>query len=344
MHNFKKALLATLGFLICLIGAATVIVWPYYNGQYFYYEDAQVREDLAGSIDTILSGASHGYCAFDPNVMDEALGTSSYNLAGPMMTLQARETLLRKELDRNPVKTVFIELSCNTLTRNRNTEGPEGDIYTLPRMGSLWESIRYFFDAIRPGEYLSVCADTLDRGIEAWKSRYWGKDPEVDPANRGQLRRSAQDLSMTTQEYNEIFDTIGLPEETRWDNKEYLWRTVELCQERGIEVVFITTPLSDRLLAESKNLEEFRQHYLYYAELYGCTFLDFNLYRQRDELLPDDSAFYDKYHLSESGAEAFTRELADVYARLQNGEDIRPLFYENYDAMKQDLHAAYNTP
>lgn len=344
MHNFKKALLATLGFLICLIGAAMVIVWPYYNGQYFYYEDAQVREDLAGSIDTILSGASHGYCAFDPNVMDEALGTSSYNLAGPMMTLQARDALLRKELDRNPVKTVFIELSCNTLTRNRETEGPEGDIYNLPRMASLAESIRYFFDAIRPGEYLSVCADTLDRGIEAWKSRYWGKAPEVNPADRGFLRRAAQDLSMTTEEFNDIFDTIALPTEGSWDNKAYLWGMVELCQERGIEVVFVTTPVSDRLLAECNNLELLYQYYMYYADHYNCTFLDFNLYRQRDVLFPDDATFYDKYHLSEEGAQVFSRELADVYARLQNGEDISALFYENYAEMKQDLYAAYNTP
>lgn len=344
MHNFKKAILAALGFLICVIGAATVIVWPYYNGQYFYYEDAQVREELAGHIDTILSGASHGYCAFDPNVMDEALGTSSYNLAGPMMTMQARDALLRKELDRNPIKTVFIELSCNTLTRNRQAEGPEGDIYTLPRMGNLSESIRYFFDAIRPGEYLSVCADTLDRGVQAWKARYWGKSPEVNPADRGFLPRTAQDMFMTTQEFNEIFDSITFSEDATWDNKGYLWDMVDLCLERDIEVIFITTPLSDRLLSEGQNLESFRQYYLYYADHYGCTYLDFNLYRQRDALFPDESAFYDKYHLSEAGAETFTRELADLYVRLQNGEDLTPLFYGSYAEMKQDMYNSYNLP
>ena len=344
MHNFKKAMLATAGFLICVIGIAAVIVWPYFTGQFYYYEDAAVRDDLAGSVDTILSGASHGYCAFDPNVMDEVLGTSSYNLSGPMMTMQARSTLLRKELDRNPVDTVFIELSFNTLTRDRAEEGTEGDIYTLPRMGSLTEGIRYFFEAFAPEEYLSVCADTLDRGLQCWKDRYWGKGPQVDPSNRGFLRRDAQALSMGTEEFNQLFNTALINEDALWENKEYLWEMVELCQSRGIEVIFVTTPLSDKPLAEYTNLELPRQWYLYYAQQYGCQYLDFNLYRNRDTLFPDDTVFYDEFHLSKSGAEAFSRELADLYTRLKNGEDLTPLFYGNYEEMKQAMYASYNTP
>ena len=337
-------MLATVGFLVCVILISAGIVWPYFTGQFYYYEDAAVRDNLAGSVDTILSGSSHGYCAFNPNVLDEELGTSSYNLSGSLMTMQARAALLRRELDRNPVETVFIELSFNTLTRDRSLEGAEGDIYTLPRIGSLFGGIGYFFEAIRPGEYLNVCADTLDRGLQSWKDLLRGEDPKIEPADRGLLRRDSQDLSMTADEFNQLYNAVVIGEEAHPENKAYLCEMIELCQSRDIEVIFVTTPVSDWLLAEYSNLEPSHQWSLYYAQQYGCQYLDFNLYRQRDALFPDETAFYDKAHLSETGSETFSRELADLYVRLQNGEDITPLFYENYDEMKQALYASYNSP
>lgn len=330
MHNFKKAMLATLGFLACVLLAAVVIVWPYFTGTFYYYEDAQVREELAGSLNVLVSGASHGYCAFDTGVLDEELGANSYNLSGSLMTMYGRTVLLRKELARNPVDTVFIELSLNTLTRDRAAEGPEGDIYVLSRMGSLASGMDFFFEAFLPEEYLSVCADTLERGLSCWSDLLHNEPSEGKPADKGFLRRDSQDLSLTPEAFAQLHHSFVTNESALWENKEYLWEMVELCQSRGIDVVFVTTPLSDRLLAEYTNLDVPYQWHQYYAKQYGCHYLDFNLYRQRDALFPDDTAFYDKYHLSESGAEAFSRELADLYLRIRNGEDVSSLFFESY--------------
>lgn len=341
MHNFKKALLATLGFLACVLLAAAVIVWPYFTGEYYYYEDAQVREELAGSLNVIVSGASHGYCAFDPSVLDEELGVNSYNLSGSLMTMCSRAALLRKELARNPVDTVLIELSLNTLTRDRVDEGPEGDIYALPRMGSLANGIGFFFEAFAPEEYLSVCADTLDRGLDSWSDLLHNEPSKVPSEDKGFLRRDAQDLSMTPEEFDQFHHMYALPEDALWENKEYLLEMVELCQTQGVEVIFITTPISDQMLAQYSNLELPYQWYQFYAQQYGCQFLDFNLYRQRDALFPDETAFYDKAHLSASGAEIFSRELADLYLRIQNGEDISSLFYESYEEVDAALCEAY---
>ncbi len=341
MRNFKKAIFSAIGFLACVIVPVLVIVWPYFTGSLYYYEDAQVRDDLAGSIDFLISGASHGSCAFDPKALDEELGVQSYNLSGPLMGMQAREALLQKELARNPVDTVIVELSCNTLTRDRREEGIEGDLYALPRMGSFSEGAAYFQAAFAPEEYLSVLADTLQRGLQCWKDQLSGKASAVDPADKGFLERESVDLSMTGQEFAQLHNTVALDAEARWDNKEYLWSMVEQCQAQGIEVLFVTTPLSDRLLAQYSNLEESHQWSLYYAQQYGCAYLDFNLYRQRDALFPDDTAFYDLYHLSGSGAEIFSREVAELYQRMKAGEDVSALFYESYAEMDAAMAEAY---
>ena len=343
MRNFKKALAATLGFLACLILLLGGIIWPYIHGQSYYYEDAAIRDGLAGTIDTLVSGASHGACAFDTYTLDEA-GACSYNLSGPLMTMPARQALLYKELDRNPVKTVYIELSCNTLTRNRKLEGPEGDIYALPRMGNLVERVRFFFRYFREEEWLAVFADTMERGVEAWKALLHRTPPAIDPANKGFLPRDSQDLTLSQAEFAQIHGRTAVATEDLWDNKLPLYDMIRTCQSRGIEVVLVTTPVSDRMLAEYSNLEQTHQWYLFCANTHGCTYLDFNLYRQRDELFPDDTAFFDSYHLSTEGAQTFTRELTDLCARIRAGEDVSPLFYADYHEMDQAMSEQYGAP
>lgn len=344
MRNFKKAVIATLAFLLCLALMVEIVVWPYFNRPNYFYEDAQVRAGLAGSIDTLVSGSSQGACAFDTRVLDAALGMNSYNLAGPLMTMQARQVLLKKELERNPVKTVFVELSFNALTRNRRQEGPEGDLYALTRMGGVGDRVRYFFQAFKPEEYFEVGNYNLHRGFDAWSAMLRREPGEVDSDAKGFLARPSVDFSMDSAEFAELHHTYSFTDEDRWDNKLAFFDLVEACQARGIEVVFVTTPLADRLLALYDSFERAHQDYLYYADKYDCLYLDFNLYRDRDALFPDDTAFYDRYHLSESGAETFTRELAELYERVRAGEDVSGLFYEDYAAMDAAMCAAYGMP
>ena len=344
MRNFKRAVFATLAFLLCLALMVEVIVWPYFNRPNYFYEDARVRADLAGSIDTLVSGSSQGACAFNTRILDETLGANSYNLSGPLMTMEARRTLLKKEIARNPVKTVFIELSFNALTRNRRKEGPEGELYAMTRMDGIWERTAYFFKAVRPEEYFEVGNYNLHRGFDAWSAMLHHKPTELDPEVKGYLARPSVDFSMDSEEFASLHHTYSFKDEDRWDNKLAFFDLVESCQAKGIEVVFVTTPLADRLLALYDGFEHAHQDYLYYAEKYHCTYLDFNLYRDRDALFPDDTAFYDRYHLSESGAETFTRELVSLYERIRAGEDISGLFYEDYAALDAAMTEAYGTP
>ncbi len=343
MRSFKKALAATLGFLACVVLIAGGIVWPYIHGQSFYYEDAAIRDNLAGTVDTLVSGASHGACAFDTHVLDAA-GASSYNLSGPLMTMPARQTLLYKELDRNPVKTVFIELSCNSLTRDRETEGPEGDIYALPRMGNFIERMRFFFRSFRPEEMLGVCADTLERGRDAWKALLRGTPPAMDPADKGFLPRDSHDQSIRPQEFAQIHNRTAVSEQDLWDNKLPLYDMIDTCQSRGIEVILVTTPMPDRMLAEYSNLNRTYHWHLFCAQSHDCVFLDFNLYKRRDELFPDETAFFDSYHLSTEGASTFTRELTELCEKIRAGEDVSDLFYQNYDEMDQAMSEQYGAP
>ena len=108
MHNSKQIVISTLSFILLFAVISTLIIVPYWNSETDYFQDSQLREDLAGQIDCLVIGASHALTAFDTNVLDERLGCFSYNLSGSMMTLDSKYYFLKKELERNPVETVLV--------------------------------------------------------------------------------------------------------------------------------------------------------------------------------------------------------------------------------------------
>ena len=135
MNDIKKAVLGTLSFIICVCLMSFVIVEPYFTycllGNTVYYQDAPLRKKMAGSLDVLVVGASQAVRAFDPAVLDEELKVNSYNLAVPSMSMDSRYFILEKEIQRNDVSTVVIEIAYDTLKRDRKEEGPEGILRTL---------------------------------------------------------------------------------------------------------------------------------------------------------------------------------------------------------------------
>lgn len=332
MHNSKrKALLITVAMLLCVILLMTAFCEAYFRSSAYYYQDAGVRKGLSGTLDTLIIGSSHGFRAFVPQVLDAALGTSSYNLCCPMMTMRGRYDLLKKEIARNPIHTVIMELSYNALTRDRAVDGPEGEIYLLGRLDSITERISCFFRAIEPQEYTQVLHDTFLRSKTAWSKLLSGAKTEPQlKAGRGFLPEPSNDMTIPyAQAFTMWFDNT-VSERYRAENEEYLDKCIRLCQDNNIRVILVVTPLADQMLLGYSNLETIRQHELAIAEKHGIEFYDFNLIRSREDY-PAATAFFDELHLSESGAKTFTRSFAELLQKADAKENIDCLFYENYE-------------
>ncbi len=340
MHNFKRALGMTLAFLLCVVIATAVIVEPYFHSETYYYQDIKVRKQLSGQLDALICGSSHAFKAFVPQILDDELGWNSYNLAGSMMTMHGRYALLKKELERNPVSTVVIELSFNALTRNRDTEGPEGDLYLLGRLDTPLERAEFFFSAMRLNEYGRVYYDTLNRGITSWKK--WIRDeqePLIQYQTKGFIPVPANDFSLTQEDYNALHYTASFDTEIYEENMEYLEKIFDLCEKKNARVIMVTTPIAEINTCQYDNLDVFREWYVEIAQEHDCVFYDFNLLKEKDSLFPSDTAFYDPLHLSESGSQTFTTTFSDILKRADAGEDVSSLFYLSY--IEADAHCAF---
>ncbi len=335
MRSFKRILKSVISFFL-LVGLVSAMFSVFYlRTEYYYYQDAKERGDLSGSLDTFYCGASFALRAFRPDLIDPLLGTNGYNLSGSRLTMLGRKTLLRKEVWRNPVKTVVLEVSCDTLTRIRAQEGPEGELLTFARLTKK-ERPSYLFKAFRKSEWPLLYYDMVSKGIDDVCSLLSGR---LRMGNwfliRGYYPYHEPNVPFSMN-YKALTHSNTLPTQMRQDNINELNQITTLCQNSGIELILVNVPQSKAFNVTYDNLDYFHEWYADYAEKNGLKYYNFNLYKGIDTQLRDDNSFYDMHHLNNDGAIAFSELYAEVMRRAQAGEDLQNEFYSSYAEMLAD--------
>lgn len=334
MRSFRKILKTAGIFLLAVILLSALFAELYLHGENFNYQDAKEREQLAGSIKVLICGASYTMYGIQPEILRNRLGVDCYNVTGALMTMEGRYTLLKKELERNPVKTVVLEVSVDTLIRDRAEEGPEGDLPILGRLSGTGERLDYFRHAFSIKEYPMVYYDLVSKGIEsAWlglTGKYRKENPEM---NRGYLAVQKKSLELPT-DYRSIYGLRELTEQIVPENVQGLERLVSLSQEHGARVILVVTPKSKYYNCLYANLDFFEQWYRSFAEAHNVDYLNFNLEKDKTSRLPDKDCYYDETHLNDKGAEEFSRMLASGIKDIIYNRDTANKYYPSYDSLR----------
>ena len=337
MKERKKAIIYTLSYMLCIVALSYAIINPYYKHYMLgasYYQDAPIRQEMSGSIDFLVIGASQASRAFVPEVLDLELGVNSYNLAVPLMTMDSRSYMLEKELKRNPVSSTVIEISYNALIRKRSEEGPEGVLRTLGNLDSYGERIKYFFSYVLPKEYGQIFYQSLHYGFLSWENILNKKIPvyKVDGYSKGFRGLKNKDLTIDSEKFQQNFHRSAWDENYEKDNLEYLEKMISDCKEKGSRVIIVVTPISDKELSYRNNNSSFDEFMTLFANENQCEYYNFNLYKNKDILFPETTAFYDGDHLSDSGARTFSSEVCEVL--LANNPQER--FWESYEEAEEN--------
>lgn len=332
-HPAVKAVCVSLIFIlaVAVISAGLLFQWaPRYN-------DAPQRAEAAGTVDTVFSGVSSFLYGIVPSVIDEKLGTTSYNLSGLSMTFYGRRTLLEKELARNPVDTVYVEITAETFVANQDFEGVEGDVYLLPRLDNFKERWDYF--------RRHISADDLETAFSLnifLAGRYW-KDVLVDHqdinrvyADNGFVPFVHENIALSPSKAASAHDSQQLSLDFIPENMQALRENIEYCKSQGANVVLVYLPVSDGFIWKHSNWDELNEAFAAFAADAGCDFYNFNLLKDRFAVINDAESFYDEDHMCEAGARAFSAAFADVMAQVRGGEDVSDRFYSSYAEMKQD--------
>ena len=336
MHNFNKALIRIGILAVILLVISVLIMRPYFNQDIYYYQDRDLRESYAGQLDTLIVGSSEGLRGLEPTVLDRTIGTCSYNLSNVMMTMCGRYTLMKYEISRNPVDTVILELSYESMSRDRENEVPQGDVTLLGRLDTPWQRISFIAEAFPLDELPWLYYDTLTRGIECIE--ILANDVPHGPYEETILRKgfvtsASQDVSLTQEEYLRMYHTKSIDTDIELYNVQYLQRISDLCREEGIELIIVTLPQARTYTTEYADLQVVTDYYRDFAEANGWVYYDFNLLIERDTLLTETEAFNDMTHLSHPGAWDLTELLGQLMMMEDAGEDTSALFYETHAEM-----------
>lgn len=333
MHNFKKIILHT----VLLIFFVTIILicstLPYFWGESYYYQDYKVRTSLSGKLDTLVIGSSHALRSIKPTVLNEKLNTKAYNLSSPLMSMYGRYVMLEKEINRNPIKTVYLEISYNALTLDRKTLGLEGDLYVLGRFDNVFERINFFTNAFTPEEYRKVLSDIIVRS----KNSFSIHNTIEQYKTFGYLSMPSNNQLLSDEVKEKVKNTKVLDTKIKEESLNYFDKIIKLCKENDIRVILVVTPVTERMILEYSNLDDIFSQYIDLAKEYNCEYYDFNLDKNRMKLYSEESSFYDNTHMSDSGAEIFSNRLTEIIEDVDRGNNVSNYFLNSYTELKKIL-------
>lgn len=332
MRNFKWILRDTLAFLLCLTLLLGIITWPYFTRSVYYYQDAQVRREQAGEFDFLIIGASHGLRGIEPQVLDEALGCHAYNACIPLSTMESRYEILVQEAQRNPIRRVLLEISDDAMTVDPAQHPLEGHIYHLAHCDSVGQWLSYGLRCVNPGNYVTLLYDCVNRGVMGWRKLLTGQlSQPVQYETQGFVPYETYTPQIEGWMRPYQYHSRRLETELHPDNVAALHKIIQFCREQEIELVVVTAPICEGALWANEGYDSILEQYLAICGENGLEYYDFNLYRDKLSRYPEETAFYDEAHLSHSGADSFSADLAGVLRLGQEGLDVTHLFYSTYD-------------
>ncbi|MCQ2485164.1 MAG: hypothetical protein MJ168_07500 [Clostridia bacterium] len=342
MHSFKKVFISSITFLLIISVLTSLLIIPHACFETAPYSDRQFRKELAGSIDTIFLGASHGLKGFVVEEIDTILGTKSYNLSGDSITWHAREALIKEEIDRNPLKTVYIDIAFDTFKRDNRNE-TEGNSDIILRLNSFKKNLKYLFSEIDVEHMDDMYAMLMRKGFKFYIDWASGKNiHNFERKNMGYDPYNSLDISLNNASIIEGYKCAKINPTVNEENLQSLDRIVKMCQQRNIEVVFVAVPISECEIWCHSGWNVFENQLKNLGEKYNCKYYDFSLFKCRYDLLFDAESFHDNVHLCDSGAREFSKAFADCMLRVENGEDISNCFYSSYDeAIKDSQYMKY---
>ncbi len=337
MHSFRKAVLITVAFLISFVIICGIIVVPALLPS-SPYNDSDLRKSLSGEIDYLFNGASHSMAAFNTAVVDERLGVCSYNLSYSSAYFPGRYLLVEKEIKRNNIDTVIIEVSLDALSRTSEGENGTGEPLLICRLDTFGEQIKYMCSNIDffNNEYENVLSVFMRYGLKAWRSIIAGEKVGIAEKNKGYVPEKSKDVSLNDNAVIEQYRKEKHEYPFDENNVLILENMIKLCRDNNVQVYIAVIPISEARIWRDAGNEQFHTDLEKFCDVNECQLLDFNLIKNRFEIFNDKTSFTNETHMSSEGATAFSNVFSDVMLKIDNGEDVKKLFYENYDKMMED--------
>ena len=332
-------------------------------------------------IDNVFLGSSHVYCDVNPGMLDEINHSKNFNMSTGGQRWDDTYYLLREVIDDHDIKNVYLECYFWNMTEYEiwsesddkyivadYIEAPEN--YTRPWL------ITYEMKPSMNKIAMNLCSSDKEHMMETIFPfvRYRANTFNWDVAQKNIDDKSSEDfLNYRFHQdqkdvdgsdwYVEYWDkgfyysngTILEQEKIFAQNRDcskygigkvsenYLRKTIDLCQQKGINVKLFISPIYDIQLLSTENYDNFLDQLKKISNEYGIELYDFNLIKTEYLDIKDGKYFMDIGHLNGDGAELYTGVLWNVLSSTL--EENQELFWDSYQEKlsmsKPEIYGVY---
>lgn len=317
---------------------------PYGTASQIMWNDYHKEENL----NQIFVGSSICYVGINPYIVDDIMGTDSFNMGTSAQQLAQTKLAIKTAINDHEIKRVVMALGYFSLTGERSTKAEVAFLRAKVNSASFLTKfqtyIKYAFDDdvignpesinyLFPWVYNSVSLKKVPSNVTAKLEGKVATEQEmIDNVYRHYVGKGYGYLSgylnfddtgndTTYRYYSETFSEDSLQE---------LRDIACMCKDAGVELVVVATPRpAFDILSYGTNGDEYFEKMLLLQSLfseYGASYYDFSL--AKDELFTNsDKYYFDHEHMNKEGSEAFSTSMANFLLKKDAGTDVDSLFY-----------------
>lgn len=328
------AAVAAASFALCPYGSRSQVLWTEFRNQ--------------DKLDTVCLGSSLGAQSFDPSVVDNALGTSSYNMCSPVQEVAESYLGLNEALEHHDIERVFYVVDFATFWtaydmypgRVYLNEKWKGDgfferfadlAYALKDASWMFgeKSINWLFPWTEQRVGFSMVGDNIAMQmngtplIEAASVNATQGDYPWVYHGRGYGNYDGMcDFNADSQK---LYTQLGMNDLDE-ANLQCLADICDRCAAEGIGFVAFVPPKPDFGIIDMRDrYDEYTCQLKSLVEEHGGSYYDFNLARP-ELFVSQESYFWDWEHLNAAGATVFSEALAKLLAARDAGANVDGLF------------------
>lgn len=278
------------------------------------------------SVDVIFLGSSHSYCTFDPDIFDNALGTSSYQMGMPSQVMDSTYFTLLEVLNYQKPKVAVVEVYWDMIDDDfeikqagmlfQVLKNKELEQQYIKEVFPLSEKVKYNVKLFKyQQDYFAFKNKELKDKVKAKFDVY---DVVAQKQSGIQEYRSK---GYTYCNYNMLPDEFDKTNQFKnfdgknWsiskNQKKYLQNIVDKCRENNIELIFVTAPVANVSMDYIKNYNYVHNIVAEFADKNGIEYIDYNIINEEEKLLTNEN-FRDDAHLNHSGVEIVDKHFTAI--------------------------------
>lgn len=280
------------------------------------------------TLDVVFCGSSHAYSSFNPLVIGEETGLSSYTIATQKQPLWATYYYIKEAIERQKPSLIVMDLFAFSLL---DEYADEATNYTFT------DDFPFGINKLNMIKHSAAPENRFNLLVKFTKyhTRWSELTAEDFSYNPKELSDYLYGYCMLTATATDIVpNNIGTPVSIPSFDKNELWlkNIIDLCENSGTKLLLVKTPMNDT--------SEERGYFMRAAEIAeeeGVPFISYNDYF--DEIgLSFETDFYDRAHLNWRGADKFSRFFAKTaLGDITPKSELDDKFMENLERYKTEF-------